>query len=314
MIVTPKFWKTKNVISYALLPLSVLYILIGKIRKAFGRKFTIPNKFVVCIGNITVGGTGKTPTTIALVKELQKNYSVCVLTKGYKRKVNGFFKIEPFHTPMQIGDEPYIMAKIASVYLYDSVANLAENYHFITEDIIIMDDGMQNNVAKNFVLMLIGRQGLANCMVFPAGGMRETLKSGLNAVSAILYTSNTKIHAPNVTAFKVKIVADCNAPIGENYIAFSGLGDNEKFKISLQEFGYNIVCFIEFEDHCSYATQDLAKIEKIARNLNCKIITTEKDFVKLPKYLQDMVFVLHHEYQLPSELIENITVEIQACL
>lgn len=315
MLITPKFWYKNTFVSYILLPLSFVFVILSKLRAAWQKPFTIPDKFVICVGNATIGGTGKTPTVIAIAEAIKPNHSVCILTKGYGRKTKGFFKIEERHTSEETGDEPQILQKSTTVYLYSNINDIKKNYRKINENVIIMDDGMQNSIVKNFVVMIIGRRGFGNGMIFPAGPLREKIIDALKKASAILYTSSFRTDKiTEVKTYGIQQKFYTNANTQERYIAFSGLGDNQKFLLSLKAQGFNILHFFEFKDHHLYTAQDMEKITNIAKELQCKIVTTEKDFVKIPSDMQTGISVLHVEYKLEQKFVQDIQDMIQASL
>lgn len=315
MFITPKFWYKSTSLSYILLPLSLVFFILSKVRILLCRPVTIPNKFVICIGNATIGGTGKTPAVIAIATVLKKKYNICILTKGYGRKTKGFFKIEEQHTVQETGDEPQVLHQVSTVYLYSNTNDIKKNYHKITEDIIIMDDGMQNSIIKDFVIMIIGRRGFGNGMIFPAGPLRENITDAIKKSSVILYTNTFRIPNPlEIKTYTITHSLHTNASKVEQYIAFSGLGDNQKFVLSLQEQGFNVLYYFDFKDHHSYKVHEIQKIIDLANKYQCKIITTEKDFVKIPANMQNEIFVLHIKYNLEDSFVQDVQNKIQASL
>jgi tetraacyldisaccharide-1-P 4'-kinase len=122
---------------------------------------------------------------------------------------------------------------------------------------------------------------------------------------------NTNAEIPEYTTTHY---SHCDASKNKPYIAFSGLGDNKKFELSLQNNGYNIIQFLAYKDHHSYTAADLKKIHNIAMQLGCQIITTEKDFVKIPQELQKNICVFYNEYALHQNLIHEISTRIQEFL
>ena len=289
---TPKFWSTKHsLISNILLPIAGIYWIVAKLRNVFTKTYSLNGKFVICVGNATIGGSGKTPLSIAIYKELKKEHSVCFLTKGYGRITKGFIKAKESDDFKTIGDEAKILQKHGQVYLCKNYFEAVKNLHQIKENIIIMDDGLQNlTIKKNFSILLIDATKLQNQRLFPAGSMRESLNFALKKAHCVIgYGENFPSHLPY---FQSHLEYSCQI-VPQSVVAFSGLGNNEKFRKSATENGFNVVKFFEFSDHYPYKKKDLQKIIQTAQKMELKIITTEKDFVKLPKHFQKMVSIFY---------------------
>ena len=173
MIKTPQFWNANSWQSYILLPFSFLFVFASFIRKLLVNPQKAKGKFIICVGNIAVGGTGKTPVAIALSKELKKHHTVCFLTKGYKRHTKGFICMSNQMMPFQTGDEPRLLFEHAPVYLYSHAKEVFQNIFKIKQKIIIMDDGLQNlGIIKDFSILVIGENGFGNGRIFPSGPLR----------------------------------------------------------------------------------------------------------------------------------------------
>lgn len=313
MFKTPKFWnKKKSFISTILLPITTIFIISTILRRIFTKTEILKDKFIICIGNATVGGTGKTPTTIALYKELNTIFpnNVCIISKGYGRKTKGFLKVNSTHTTQEIGDEPKIISQTAPIYLFSKIQDIQKNILQIQEQIIITDDGLQNpSFHKNFTILTIEKNLFGNNKIFPSGPLREPPSYAISKSNAILFTENptTPFYTNKPFFYITKTFSNKITP--QKIIAFSGIANNSKFYNSLIELGFEVEKFLEFPDHYPYKPHEINKI--INLNKEAKIITTEKDWVKLTKPHQKIIHFLKLEYHIPNELIKIIITEIK---
>lgn len=284
---TPRFWKDTNFFSILLWPLSLLYSFFYKLRCLINfrpYKSKIP---VVCIGNLTAGGSGKTPLAIEIAKILKNNgKSFCFLSKGYGGDFKGIKKVEINDDFLVVGDEPLILAKYGDTFISKNRVNgLKYINNSFKYDYIIMDDGLQNpTFLKDIVILVInGAFGFGNNMFLPAGPLRDKLKYIYNKVDLVVINGEDKENIKELCKeyelpfTETKIKANiANVDLSVEYVAFCGLGLPEKFRTTLEENNIKIKDFIIFEDHHKYTSLD---IEKIKGNSN--LITTEKDWVKL---------------------------------
>jgi tetraacyldisaccharide 4'-kinase len=284
---TPKFWKRKNFISFILYPLSIIYYLFYKIRCIINHrpyKSKIP---VVCVGNITIGGSGKTPVAIEVFKELKdEDLTCCFLSKGYGGNFTGVVKLDNNSTASEVGDEPMILFEYGDVFVsknrVDGLKFINNNFKY---NVIIMDDGLQNPTftkAKN-ILVIDGDYGFGNNLILPAGPMRESFGSVYkNIYLAIINNGNKDIESlckkyniPHICSETKAIVKQ--EFLENEYVAFCGLGIPDKFKNTLLKNNIKIKEFIVFEDHHKYTKKDIEHL----KSYNCKLITTKKDWIKL---------------------------------
>jgi tetraacyldisaccharide 4'-kinase len=287
---TPKFFYKKSPLSLFLIPLSWLFILSVKVRNIFIKPFKLKDKFVICIGNATVGGGGKTPSVIFIAKALKsKNISVCVISKGYGRSSTGFQRVLELSDVNEVGDEVKIISKIVPVYVYSNYKDILNNQDQIKETVIIMDDGLQNpSMQKDFSILVIDNDvNLKNDLILPAGPFRETFKSAFSKVDAIFNIENiskkelqTEVKQYNL----LKTYSLENIQQYGDYLAFCGLAVNEKFFSALKALGINVIQKIEFGDHHKYSRDDIRKILSIAKEKSLIPITTEKDFIKIKNF------------------------------
>ena len=285
----PRFWQIKaHPVSLLLLPLSWLYGGLEGMR----RKFTHPQhpgKPVICIGNLTAGGAGKTPSVQWLLAALRaQKMSPAILSRGYGGSEKGPLKVDADkHSAAQIGDEPLMLAQDAAVYIgADRMASLrlaVRDGH----DVMIKDDGFQNpKMAHHFNLIVIdGATGIGNGRLLPAGPLRQSLSVGLAKLDALLIIGAVThaslaplletLKAQNKPVFHPEIGA---TKTGTDAVhGFCGIAKPEKFRASLAAQGFEVRQFTSFADHHKFSDADAAKLLKSALPL----ITTEKDMVRL---------------------------------
>ena len=296
MINTPEFWYKKDLISkfktLLLLPFSIIWILLSLIKKNFAKRYK-SHLQVICIGNLSIGGTGKTPFSIQTYKILEiLGYKPVFLTKGYKGLTKGPVLVNKSHNHKDIGDEALLLSKVGTTIVSSNrcigakyIENLKKNY-----DIIIMDDGLQNYQLKQDIkLLLIDKKLLfGNGYCVPAGPLRQTITQGLKKIDAIIFTGDGDIKdinlnfINNIQNFDTKLEIKNNFKTKQNnFLAFCALGNPIKFFNTLKKNNFNIVLTKSFPDHYEYKNKDINTLREEADNRNLKLITTEKDYVKI---------------------------------
>lgn len=298
----PAFWTNTRmprhrVLRHIFTPLSWVWrgVTAARLKMATPYTASIP---VICIGNATVGGTGKTPTTLAAF-ELITTHTLaqrpCILTRGYGATQAGPVFIAPASTPdFYAGDEPLLMAKRAPVIISrDRVKGLklAEDMGF---DCVICDDGLQNpHFTKTLSILVIdGPAGFGNGAVLPAGPLRAPLSHALGQVqAAIIIGSDTHqlkhmITGHSLPVFQAHIVASDTLTSAKNYVAFAGIGRPQKFFDTLADLKLNVVEHVSFPDHYLYTEADCTRLQRLAARHNATLVTTEKDWVRLAPDMQ----------------------------
>lgn len=318
MYKTPEFWNGKNFINYILYPISFLYSLIVQLRL----KLIKPEKFdikIICIGNVTAGGAGKTPLSIALAEYLIKEQgaNLAFVSRGYGSKIKDSIKIEKDSDNKNAGDEPLLLAKISPVYVGSNrkkSINMAINDGY---EIVIMDDGYQNpKIYKDVNILVVNTDyGMKNNMIFPAGPLRETLTNAFTRTDfSIVFGSNLEVmeefEKPKLLA-NIKCKNLCEIDLKSKYIAFAAIANPEKFFDSLVENNIKVCEKISFADHHQYSNIDIEKLIKKADKKGYKLITTAKDAVKIPiKYLNKIVIfeieIKFKDYQLFKQTVDDI--------
>ncbi len=277
----PKFWdyKKPNFLSYFLLPLT-FPIILNNFYLGLKNKVKIKQKTIkICVGNIYVGGTGKTPLTIKIYQILNiLNYNTATIKKFYRDQI----------------DEQKILAQETKLYCLKSRNDALKEAIQDNIDVAIFDDGLQDR-SINFDLKFVcfnNIKCIGNGLLIPAGPLREKITSIIK-YDAVFINGNRKDNT-NLKSLIKKYNKDIHIfesfyrainidkfSISEKYIIFSGIGNPESFKETLIKNNLNIVKEIVFPDHHKYSQNDLNKIKLEAKNLNAKILTTEKDYIKI---------------------------------
>ena len=296
MINTPEFWYKKDLISrfktLLLLPFSIIWILLSLIKRNFAKRYKSHLK-VICIGNLSIGGTGKTPFSIQTYKILEiLGYKPVFLTRGYRGLTKGPILVNKSHNHKDVGDEALLLSKVGTTIVSSNrcigakyIENLKKNY-----DIIIMDDGLQNyQLEQDIKLLLIDKKLLfGNGYCIPAGPLRQTITQGLKKIDAIIFTGDGDIKdinlnfINNIQNFDTKLEIKNNFKTKQNnFLAFCALGNPIKFFNTLKKNNFKIVLTKSFPDHYEYKNKDINTLKEEADNRNLKLITTEKDYVKI---------------------------------
>jgi tetraacyldisaccharide 4'-kinase len=240
---------------------------------------------VICIGNLTAGGSGKTPIAIATAKLLQaRGKSPIFLTRGYGGKTGVPLLVKPHHTARIAGDEAILLARTAPTVVSRDRAIGAAKAAEQKADVLVMDDGFQNfALAKNLSLVVVdGGGGFQNGMVLPAGPLREPVAQGLKRADAVIIVG---AGTPDLEGYGGPVLRAHLAPLpndfaGRKVFAFAGIGRPQKFYDTLKATGAFLQGTQDFADHHVYDAQDLQGLRDQARgNL---LVTTEKDLVRIP--------------------------------
>ncbi|MBR5482780.1 MAG: tetraacyldisaccharide 4'-kinase [Alphaproteobacteria bacterium] len=300
---TPRYWKNKNLISFLLLPLGSVYAGLTALRIKIKKPQKV-EKPVICIGNLTAGGTGKTPTAVTIaqiVKEL--GYNPMFVSRGYGGKLCGVMVDKDKHTPQDVGDEPLLLAREADVSINSNRVKAAQKAIENGADVLIMDDGFQNPGLNKDISFLVfdGGVGVGNAFPVPAGPLRENFENGLKRANAAIIIGEDKTDLKeklgDMPVFYGKMKPSVLPENCGKFIAFAGIGRPEKFYNSLQELGANVSKTFDFPDHHFYSEKELKELIDMAWKEDADLITTAKDFVKIPQELQHHFKVLEIEIE-----------------
>lgn len=309
-----KIWETKNLISNFLLPLSFLYFILKKIYKIFKTE-KVCNVPVLCVGNITLGGAGKTPTVIE-IRKLLRSYikNIFVLTRGYKGKKKGPFIVKKNSIFQDVGEESLIHAKYGPTCVSKNKYYGAKLCQDLGCKLIIMDDGLQSiDIKKNFKILVIdGIFGFGNKNIFPAGPLRESIEESINNSDIILFLGKRSFlkkynEIPKEKIFFGHKIIHTRKLKNNKLFVFSGLGNNQNFYNSLIERGFEIVRFKEFADHYVFKKEDIKKIIDEAKHKKLSIVCTCKDFIKVPDEFKKIIFPVGLDLRIEeSQKLKNI--------
>ncbi len=311
---TPRFWHKKGVLSTALLPLAALYHIAHRYRVGaiIPKALSVP---VICVGNLTAGGAGKTPVVIALLEHmLEQGIKAQCISRGYGGSTLGPVRVDPkTHTAEEVGDEPLLIAKHGPCWVAKRRLTAATAAVLESAELIIMDDGLQNPTIKKDMSFLIidGGYGFGNGRTLPAGPLRETLREGLKKVDAVILigedtTAVQQLLPPDLPILHARLEAR-EVPQGK-VVAFAGIGRPEKFFTTLRESGAEVVKAVAFADHHPYTEAELEALIKQANAHQAQLMTTEKDAVRVPEAYRKNVQVL------PVSLVFEDTTALEACL
>ena len=315
----PDFWlkpkKTHSILPFALYPISLLWMILGKIRDLVtsSTACTIP---IICVGNITIGGNGKTPTSIKL-RDLLKDLGLRphILSRGYKSRFKGPHFVEPTIDSFEdVGDEALMMALYGPTWISRNRHTGIKSAIKAGANVIILDDGFQNNVVqKDFSILVIESSiGFGNGFLIPAGPLRETVPRGLKKTDLIIMIgeqanqSISKKHAwlmkrvPTIKGSLIPKPSNINLK-GKTVIAFAGIAHPEKFKTTLESLGAVILNFQSFANHKPFKIKKLKQLIIEAQKTEAILITTEKDLVRIPNNLQHKFRALKVELKLHHE-------------
>ncbi|MGE0108784.1 MAG: tetraacyldisaccharide 4'-kinase [Bdellovibrionales bacterium] len=308
----PAFWyKKRSVMGTLLAPLGVLYRTGALLRRTVSSSAHshVP---LICVGNIVVGGAGKTPTALAIARYLkQQGAQPVFVTRGYGGRKKGPLRVDPkVHTANDVGDEALLLASVAPCWIGRS---RPQAIRFASQEgtHIILDDGLQNpTIAPDISLLVIdGAVGFGNRHLFPAGPLRETLHDAFSRVDAIVMIgqdSELVTHCLGKTVLKASLKPSLPKAFADkpNVLAFAGIGRPQKFYDSCAATGLNVIKTQDFADHYAYTNKDLEKLAKEAAHKELSLITTAKDWVRLPRKFRHDVGVLHVDllFENPEEL------------
>ena len=317
---TPKYWQSNSFISKMLAPLGFVYgaLTQARLKIVKPKKVEIP---VICIGNITAGGTGKTPVSISIAKLLGiEMYHPYFVTRGYGGQLQNVIVNNKKHTAAEVGDEPLLLSQQAPVVVNADRYAGAELAIKNGADVIVMDDGFQNPALyKNLSFLVFdGTYGIGNGKIIPAGPLRETFRNGIKRADALIILGKDKHNLAGKSGLPVfyghtEAVQTCNIE-NPNVVAFAGIGHPQKFYHTLCLQGFNVVETIDFPDHHFYSREELDKILEKAKALNAEVYTTSKDYVKIPHLLQKEIKVLEVAvvWDNPEQLIEFVRKKISS--
>ena len=285
------------------------------------KAYIVPG-LVISIGNIEVGGTGKTPFSLALSEALvSKGYRVAIVTRGYKGKEKGVFEVTKTQGAEDVGDEALLMArrgKVPVIKAPDRVKGALYALRSLGAEIVILDDGFQHRrIYRDMDIVLVSRD-LGREHLIPLGHLRE-YKSSLNRANILIYTKGLKkdgitAHlSPKDFTGRGGKIHDLSLVTGRSVLAFCGIARPQPFFDALERLGAEVHA-LTFRDHYLYTKKDIERIKFLARERDL-VVTTEKDMVKLDRYtLDERWYALRVEMMVEGmdEIMEEIEQIVKA--
>ena len=303
-IKTPQFWTEISWQSVILFPVSYIWrfghYTQQKILKT--KETEIP---VICVGNLTVGGSGKTPVVITLCRFLSGiGKSTSILTRGFGGKEKGpIFVSTNLHQSLDVGDEPLMMAHSLDVCVSRN-RPLGAN-HILDEkkyDCIVMDDGLQNPTLKKDLNIAVfdGKYGIGNGFLLPAGPMRQKLEVGIQNIDLVIFNGKDETGLgqkipPHIPIFTGELQPDeeiVEKMKNRRVFGFAGIGNPSRFFKTLINIGTDLVGEAHFADHHPYTDADLTQLYEEAMQSGAELVTTQKDWMRLPTDWRDRVLTV----------------------
>jgi tetraacyldisaccharide 4'-kinase len=296
---TPGFWYAPkpSALARLLQPFGAIYgaITARRMRRT-GEQASIP---VICIGNLTAGGAGKTPTVLALAALMSaRGFAPAIITRGHGGRLEGPVLVSPSgHGPESVGDEPLMMARRGALVVVardrtEGVAYAAS----LGATMAMLDDGLQNPLlTKDFALAVVdGAVGIGNGLCVPAGPLRAPMDGQWPAIDALLVIGEgqpgeqvaEQAQAAGKPVFTARLAPDAGVAtslVGRQVLALAGIGRPGKFTETLERIGARVIETAFFADHHPYSAQDVARVVARASALKLTVVTTQKDAVRLHK-------------------------------
>jgi tetraacyldisaccharide 4'-kinase len=287
----PEFWTKERpldrTLTAVLAPAGWLYGATVAYKAAHARPYRARAK-VICIGNLTAGGTGKTPVAIAIAQFLAaRSVRPFFLTRGYGGANRTARLVDPqTDDAASVGDEALLLAAAAPTIVSPDRAAGARLAEGDNADVIVMDDGHQNfSLTKDLSFVVVdAEQGFGNGRLIPGGPLREPVAKGLARADAAIIVGKKEMTVPGFSrpVLRARVAPPCSEIMrGRRVVAFAGIGRPDKFFRTLRQADAHITATRSFSDHHRYTARELADLHNLADQKSAMLVTTEKDFVRL---------------------------------
>jgi tetraacyldisaccharide 4'-kinase len=307
-----------------LAPLGAAWDAASRLRRALARPYRAPVP-VICVGNLVAGGSGKTPVVLALAGSIgASGVAVHIVTRGYGGRLGGPVRVDPArHDAAAVGDEALLIAASSPCWVARDRAAGVREAVAAGAGAILLDDGFQNPaIEKDLSLVVVDAEyGLGNCRVIPAGPLREPAAAGLARADAIVLIGDGEPEGVREAGCPI-LRADLEPVHGERFagaqiVAFAGIGRPEKFFASLRKVGATLIAAYPFPDHHRFSDVEITRLRHAAERANARLVTTAKDWVRLPARLRGGIAVLEveirwHDRAALAQLVANVVPKASA--
>ena len=324
----PPFWeRPAGLVADLLSPIGAVWDAAGRLHRALARPYCAPIP-VVCVGNLVVGGAGKTPVVMALGAWLaQRGVRAQIVSRGYRGRLAGPVLVDPSrHSFAEVGDEALLLARFLPCWVArDRAAGICAA-RATGAEAVVLDDGFQNpSVAKTLSLLVVdATYRFGNGRVIPAGPLRESLGGGLARADAVVPVGGGDEVGggePSGIFRDRPVLPAVLAPVaGERFLgmrlsAFAGIGRPEKFFATLRRLGAELIEARAFPDHHPFRAREIAALRRGAERARSQLVTTAKDIVRLPPAERRGIDVLEVKicWPRPEQLVRLLTPILQAC-
>ncbi len=314
----PKFWQYNSWKSKILFPLTYLYGFFSKFNKIFTRTIKLPS-LVICVGNVTVGGTGKTQFVIWLANLFKAhNITYVIACKSYNANLQYCCFVDNDSNVKIVGDEAKELSLFGEVLATRKWKYLIPILKQLKAQIVILDDGLQSEVFyKNFsILMIDGNRKFGNNKILPAGPLRSSVKEAVakSDIAVVINNKKDNLLELSIPMFSATIIPTYNLNSNENYYAFTGIGNPEQFFELLKKNNFKLSGIKVFPDHYYYKNKDICWLRNEAQKLKASLITTRKDYMRLQNKLKTEIFHVELEIDFPDKLANAIYEKVKCTL
>ena len=307
-----------------LAPLGIAWDVASRLRRALARPYraAVP---VICVGNLVAGGSGKTPVVLALAGLIgTSGVAVHIVTRGYGGRLGGPVRVDPrCHDAAAVGDEALLIAASSPCWVAKDRAAGVRAAVAAGAAAILLDDGFQNpGIEKDLALIVVDAEyGFGNGRVIPAGPLREPAALGLARADAVVLLGDGEpagVRGSGCPVFRAELEpVDGVRFAGARVVAFAGIGRPEKFVASLKRVGASVIAAYPFPDHHPFSDVEIARLRHAAEKGAARLVTTAKDWVRLPARLREGIEVLEvrvrwHDPAAVTRLIANVLANASA--